>query len=822
MIKCICGCDKYSKSNHNYYDVAKSGSIEKSTKLMEIAKCSDCGILRRFDFPFSSGVEYSDFYSNNYPPCFNEYKVKDYDHDRSLSSSRCDSYEIYNGYSGKILDVGCGSGAFVDECRSRGADAFGCEIVKYSNSKNSSENFIYNDLLENINFPTDYFDIVTCHDVLEHNPDPIIFLKEIFRILKINGSLYIDFPNYYNESGKHHWKLEHLWYFNSEQLVELVKKIGFAVDFVKNPIESKILIKCHKSKVNRISILVPPGIGDSYWSLVKTKSFLKQINADIPDILIVCPREKKFNGHKRAFPFIEMFPFVHSSWETVGNNDDPNLKKVWKEAYARAGQTIFNNVLGCDYFISYNGHLRFGEKLDDVDPHLKCEWFPNLFISKEQDNYKKLCLNKYNKYIVFYFIFQGTYKYWTSEFSVNRVANLVNNICKQSNCVPILVGAVWDGLDKDINFLISNIDNNINLIGKTTITQLFGLIRGAEAVVGYPSGLTIMSSVLGAKTLIIWNDYYDRNFAKNSCPPECFERNYFIENTKGMEVKKTTKLVCEIIEGKKPKMRAELNKPVSRHKSQSIAGKRKPKTKKNGNSIREEMNIIGQMAVIDETNEQNIVSNLNKENELIIVCVLKSGGKDFDKQYVLKMKNMISRNVKTKHKFVTLSDINISGIETVKLIKGYKGWWSKLELFRMNGPVLYFDLDTVILDNIDSLANHVKNLKYGSFEMLVPFNPLRKRRGKWASGIMAWHGDFSYIFREYSPYNCRHKGDQDFIYDVLRQKKININPINNSATVFSQKRHCREGVPVEAQIICFHGPQKPHKSDEKWVKEAWK
>ena len=57
--------------------------------------------------------------------------------------------------------------------------------------------------------------------------------------------------------------------------------------------------------------------------------------------------------------------------------------------------------------------------------------------------------------------------------------------------------------------LRKEIPGAIDLTGETTVAQLFGLIKGAKAIIGHPSGLTVMSAVLGVKTLMIWNDYYN-------------------------------------------------------------------------------------------------------------------------------------------------------------------------------------------------------------------------------------------------------------------------------------------------------------------------
>ena len=445
----------------------------------------------------------------------------------------------------RILDVGSGSGSFVDECRELGHDAFGCEISRYSYAKDFS--YIYYNQFENINFPTDHFDKVISHDVIEHTLNPIYILTEMFRILKQEGLVIIDFPNYFNDSGKHHWKKEHIWYFSEENLKEYFLKIGFTIVKINNPIPSKITFYLKKPKQARIKILYPPGIGDSYWSIVKTQAFLKREKLGIPDVYIASPREKEFNGHKRAFPFIEMFPFLNSTGETL-DNSDPKSKAIWNEAYKYRGRTIFKNVLGYDYFISYNGHLRYGEQMEGIDSDLETNWFPPMFISLEQERFKEDCIQRYGKYIVFYFVFQGTYSYWTKEFPIGDVIQAVKDITEKTGYIPVFAGAIWDNKRDDILSVVrKSIPNCIDLTGQTTLPQLFGLIKGSQAVVGYPSGLTITSGMLKVKTLIIWNDYYNKDFAWYCCPPSVRNNTYFIENTKGLNPSKLTDSVVRLI-----------------------------------------------------------------------------------------------------------------------------------------------------------------------------------------------------------------------------------------------------------------------------------
>lgn len=532
-MNCVCGSVKSTKHKQQLYEVTSKGdTIKTSSKDVSFVNCSACGIIRQAHLLFKNDKEYISFYRKNYEPISDHYIKKNYTHDKKLAVKRFRTYEL-KSKDHRLLDIGSGSGAFVDVCRSKGLEAYGCEMAEYNYALGSEH--IYKQRFEDINFPTDYFDFITCHDVLEHNLNPIDFLKEVFRALKQKGTCVIDFPSFFAKEGKHHWKKEHLWFFNTEQLEKIVKDIGFTVTEIKSPIPSKIVFYIRKPKQNRVSILLPPGIGDSYWSIIKIKAFLEKKGIKgIPDIYTVCNREKEYNGHKRAFPFIKMFPFLNSTEMTFQNGIDK--QKIWLEAYRDQGRTVFEGILGCDYFISYNGRLAHGQSMEELDSELECNWNPPIFISLEQEKYKEESIKKYGKYIVFSFHFKGTYKYWTNQFSVQNLIESMNSIALETKCIPVLVGAMWDKeKDSSLDQISKGVKGCVDLRGETSVQQLFGLMRGSEMVVGYPSGVTIASaSLLKVKTLIIWNDFYNRNFAWNCCVPSVRESTYFIENTNGL------------------------------------------------------------------------------------------------------------------------------------------------------------------------------------------------------------------------------------------------------------------------------------------------
>ena len=200
-----------------------------------------------------------------------------------------------------------------------------------------------------------------------------------------------------------------------------------------------------------------------------------------------------------------------------------------------------------------------------------------------------------------------------------------------------------------------------------------------------------------------------------------------------------------------------------------------------------------------------------------IACVLKSGG-DFTKTYVEKLQRGVKRcfpNI--NYEFVCLTDrTDIKCCRTIPLINDWPGWWSKIELFRpgvFEGKVIYFDLDTVLIKNISELVSVPRKMT-----MLKAFNPSRHR----ASGIMIWKaGDYDFIYKDFLENPCFEGGDQDFIVKKLRRKGGAL-AVQRTTSVVSYKHHCKEGLPANTQIVCFHGQPRPSKVKTDWMKEYWK
>ena len=800
METCFCGGSKFDFFKRPYFLVSEEGKYSKAPTLMECGTCKQCGTIRQFGLPFDD-IESMKKYYAQYPPTKKAYSVKSFQSDLEVAKKRVDAYGILPGSDILLLDVGSGSGAFVSACLDRGIKAYGCEIAEYSDGFDRN---IYKRAFEEIGFPTDHFDIVTCHDVLEHVLNPKTFIEELARVTKQDGHLYLEIPNFFASEGEHHWKKEHIWYFRPDDAVRLCRERLLKVEEISSPIPSKICITFRKAFQSRPSIIVPPGIGDSYWSIAKIPAFLKARKLPIPDVSVVCPRSKRHNGHQRALPFIEMFPFLNAQWEVL-EGKEPENRAIWQEAYAEEGRTIFENVLEHDYFISYNGHLRVGKELDDIDPSLKTEWFPRMFVSLEQEQYKEWMQKKYSRYAVFYFIFQGTYKYWTAQFPISSVAESIKKICEQGDLMPVFVGGKWDEEDQDLQQLLKKIRMPVvNLVGKTSLQQLFGLLRGAEVVVGYPSGLTIMSAVLRQKTFVIWNDYYHRDFFWRAMPPAVRGTTYRIENTYKLSSAVLSANVMGLMEGK--------DFPRERPMPEELT--------------------IKIPAVLRRQEKRPAQFKGSKFSSISVICVLKSGG-TYTGDYVQKLFSSIKRNsvMMDNIDYVCLTDMQLkeNGFRVLPLKHDWNGWWSKAEIFRPNicasQYAIYFDLDTVIVQDISDLLSYDMGQ---SFFGLRPWNEKKRALGGFASGVMRW--DTKLYVSLYSEFEKKaednmqqYQGDQDYFSSIMKRQQWPWKALQDYFPgIYSYKRNCRSGLPKDARIVCFHGNPRPHEMKEAWVLENWK
>ena len=127
----------------------------------------------------------------------------------------------------KILDVGCGTGGTTLALRKFGL-VYGTDsslsALKYSNQRGLDK--VLKSSVYDLPFKDETFDLITILDSLEHIEDDLRVLKELKRILKKDGILFIAVPAFQFLWSEHDVALSHFRRYNSKSLKTVVKQAG--------------------------------------------------------------------------------------------------------------------------------------------------------------------------------------------------------------------------------------------------------------------------------------------------------------------------------------------------------------------------------------------------------------------------------------------------------------------------------------------------------------------------------------------------------------------------------------------------------------------
>lgn len=148
--------------------------------------------------------------------------------------------KLINSFSSEeknLLDIGCGTGAFLKTAKDDGWEVFGIEPNEKAReiANKSCEGSVFNSEELEI-FKTKSFDVITLWHVLEHLPNLDAQALILKTLLKPNGTLVIAVPNYKSYDAKYYknfWAAydvpRHLWHFSRESILRLFKTVEMKV-----------------------------------------------------------------------------------------------------------------------------------------------------------------------------------------------------------------------------------------------------------------------------------------------------------------------------------------------------------------------------------------------------------------------------------------------------------------------------------------------------------------------------------------------------------------------------------------------------------------
>jgi 2-polyprenyl-3-methyl-5-hydroxy-6-metoxy-1,4-benzoquinol methylase len=180
-----------------------------------------------------------------YPNDYHAYKVDEHlsvitrlDHHYGIIK-RCRAVMAYaSSKGGRILDIGCSTGSFLDAMRRRGWEPYGVEIN--AGAANYAREHIglnvFAGTLIDAHYPDAFFDVVTLWNVLEHLHQPQATLFEIGRIIRQEGLLVISLPNPDCIEAKifgRYWAgldaPRHLYIYSRHTLQQALARAGFVI-----------------------------------------------------------------------------------------------------------------------------------------------------------------------------------------------------------------------------------------------------------------------------------------------------------------------------------------------------------------------------------------------------------------------------------------------------------------------------------------------------------------------------------------------------------------------------------------------------------------
>jgi SAM-dependent methyltransferase len=136
---------------------------------------------------------------------------------------------------GRVLDFGCGAGDSLAELRDRGWECHGVELSPRAIAVARGRGLDVRPATDGPDgFPDDTFDYVRANHSLEHVLDPPAVLRQMHRVLRPGGTLFLGVPTRDGLPaklfGRHWWYLGppvHPLTFSTSALLDLLRSVGF-------------------------------------------------------------------------------------------------------------------------------------------------------------------------------------------------------------------------------------------------------------------------------------------------------------------------------------------------------------------------------------------------------------------------------------------------------------------------------------------------------------------------------------------------------------------------------------------------------------------
>lgn len=220
---------------HSYDGKTKRDAA--NTAVWPVYDCKTCG--HGFMNPQPDWDELQPYYGSDYEPYEADHASgainKDVAEARRTGTLRY--IPITQGL--RVMDVGCGGGAFLSRAAMLGADIQGVEPNQHGYATCKSKGLpVFNGQISDFvaAHPDRKFDVVTSNHVVEHHPAPVEMLKDMASALTDDGYVWFSVPNAATHAARVlNWRWHstdlpvHLMQFTPESTVEMIERAGLKV-----------------------------------------------------------------------------------------------------------------------------------------------------------------------------------------------------------------------------------------------------------------------------------------------------------------------------------------------------------------------------------------------------------------------------------------------------------------------------------------------------------------------------------------------------------------------------------------------------------------
>ena len=232
-------------SSNNIQEQLTAKDYTVSQKKFAVWHCNECSARFTQDAPAQDAIG-AYYASENYISHSNTKKgiINNLYHlvrKRTLGGKRRLVINETGMVTGTILDIGCGTGAFLQTIKEAGWNITGLEPDVVARTKAIE---LYNihpqESIKLFELPAASFNAITMWHVLEHVHELHAYIKQIARLLATNGKLFIAVPNYTSGDAdmyKQHWAAydvpRHLFHFSPQSMERLLLLHGLKLAAVK-------------------------------------------------------------------------------------------------------------------------------------------------------------------------------------------------------------------------------------------------------------------------------------------------------------------------------------------------------------------------------------------------------------------------------------------------------------------------------------------------------------------------------------------------------------------------------------------------------------